>query len=89
MKAQTEEYREYGFILGLTAGTLVAAGLAIWLVPRSAAEFRRRMSDSARRLGVARGAHEVEHYAPAVRSGPAETNRHSAADRSASRSQVL
>lgn len=89
MNAQRQAYREYGFILGLTAGTFVGAGLAIWLVPRSAAELRQRGTDSASRLGVARGADDVEPYATAVKSGPAEVNRYSAADRSASKRQVF
>lgn len=117
MNAQTQEHGNYGFILGLAAGTVVGAGLAMWLAPRAAAELRQRVTDSARSLGkrasdsyreastrvgdvvddltrkgqgvrdevadaVVRGAHEVERYATAVKAGPAETTRHSAADRS-------
>jgi gas vesicle protein len=85
-------------------GTFLGAGLALWLVPRSAAELRQRVTDSAKGLGqqaseryrkagtrigdaagelakkgqgvrdgvadaVARGAHEVERYATASKSG--------------------
>ena len=117
MNAQTQEHGDYGFLLGLLTGTLVGAGLTMWLAPRSAAELRQRVTDSARSLGrraseqyqeastrvsevvddltrkgqgvrdevaeaVARGAHEVERYATAAKSGTVETKRHSAADRS-------
>jgi gas vesicle protein len=103
MNAQTQEHRDYGFLIGLLTGTFVGAGLAIWLAPRLASELRERMTDSARTLGrqaseryrqastrvgdavddltrkgqdvrdevadaVARGAHEVERYATAVKS---------------------
>jgi len=103
MDTQTEGHRDYGFVIGLVTGTLVGAGLAMWLAPRAASELRERMTDSARSLGekaserlqhvntrvgeavdelartgqgareqvadaVARGAHQVERFATAVRS---------------------
>ena len=37
-----------GFLIGLMAGTAIGAGLALWLVPRAAAEARHRLTDSAR-----------------------------------------
>ncbi len=51
MNAPTQEHRDYGFVIGLLTGTFVGAGLAMWLVPRLASEFRERMTDSARSLG--------------------------------------
>ena len=50
MDRQTE-HRNYGFVVGLVTGTFVGAGLAAWLAPRAAGEFRDRMIGSARRLG--------------------------------------
>ena len=50
MNAHTQEHRDYGFVIGLLAGTFVGAGLAMWLAPRLASELRQRMTDSARRL---------------------------------------
>jgi gas vesicle protein len=35
------------FMLGLVAGTVVGAGLVMWLAPRAAAEARRTVTDSA------------------------------------------
>jgi gas vesicle protein len=82
MTVQTPERRSHGFGIGLLTGTLVGAGLALWLAPRMASELRERMTDSAKGLGrqaqdmrdvvadaVARGAHEVERYAVAAKSG--------------------
>jgi len=103
MNEHTEARRDYGFVIGLLTGTVVGAGLTMWLAPHVAAEVRERMTDSARGLreraseqlqqastrvgeavdelaragqgarehvadAVARGAHEVERYAAAVRS---------------------
>jgi gas vesicle protein len=51
MNEHTQEHRDYGFMIGLLAGTFVGAGLALWLVPRSASELRHRISDSAKSLG--------------------------------------
>jgi len=51
MNAHTQERRDYGFVIGLLTGTVVGAGLAMWLVPRLASEFRERVTDSARRFG--------------------------------------
>ena len=125
MNANTQEHRDYGFMIGLLAGTFVGAGLAMWLVPRLASELRHRVSDSARSLrhraseqyqqvrdragevrddlirkgqdvrddvadAVAHGAHEVERFATAAKTERvAETRKHSAADRPASKSHSL
>ena len=51
MNAHTQEHRDYGFVIGLLAGTCVGAGLVMWLAPRTASELRERMTDSARSLG--------------------------------------
>lgn len=51
MNAYVKEHRDNGFAIGLLTGTFVGAGLALWLGSRSAAELRRRMTDSARNLG--------------------------------------
>ncbi|MEQ1573926.1 MAG: YtxH domain-containing protein [Vicinamibacterales bacterium] len=53
MNVQTQEHRhrDFGFVIGLATGTLVGAGLAMWLAPRSAAELRERLTDSAKGLG--------------------------------------
>jgi gas vesicle protein len=115
MNAQTQEHRDYGFVIGLLTGTFVGAGLAMWLAPRLGSELRERVTESARGLGqraseqyqqastrvgeavdeltrkgqavrddvaeaVARGAHEVERYATAAKSGrvtEARTKPHS------------
>lgn len=42
--------RDYGFVFGLLTGTLVGAGLAVWLVPGVARELRVLAADSAERL---------------------------------------
>lgn len=102
--AYTQDDRDFGFVIGLLTGTVVGAGLLMWLAPRTASELRQRVTDSARDLGqraadqyeqassrvgeavdeltrkgqsvradiagvVARGAHEVERYATAAKSG--------------------
>ncbi len=53
MNAHTQEHRhrDFGFAIGLAMGTLVGAGLVMWLAPRSAAELRERLTDSAKGLG--------------------------------------
>ena len=39
------------FLMGLVAGTCVGAGLALWLVPKAAAEVRARIRHSADAMG--------------------------------------
>jgi gas vesicle protein len=51
MNANTQERRDNGFVLGLLTGTIVGAGLMLWLAPRMASELRQRMADSAKSLG--------------------------------------
>ena len=47
MKAPRQDHRGYGFVLGLAAGTLAGAALAMWFAPR-ASELGERIADSAR-----------------------------------------
>jgi gas vesicle protein len=47
----TEQTRDYRFVIGLLAGAVVGAGLALWLAPKAAAEIRGRIKDSAKNLG--------------------------------------
>ena len=51
MDTQTQEPRNYGFVVGLVTGAFVGAGLALWLAPRGASELGQRLTDSARSLG--------------------------------------
>jgi gas vesicle protein len=51
MKSHTPSPPPYGFVVGLAAGMLVGAGLAIWLAPRLASELRERITDSAKDIG--------------------------------------
>jgi gas vesicle protein len=103
MATQTQDHRDYGFVIGLMAGTFIGAGLMIWLNPRVGSELRERVAGSAKELSqraseryqevttrvdeavdelakkgkrvrndvadaVARGAHEVERRAMAVKA---------------------
>ena len=51
MNGHTRERRDCGFVVGLLTGTLVGAGLVMWLAPRMASELRQRVTDSANSLG--------------------------------------
>jgi gas vesicle protein len=53
MNEQLTGDHDYRFLTGLAMGGLVGAGLAMWLVPRAAAEVKARAVDSARHLGDA------------------------------------
>lgn len=51
MNAYRRDVPDHGFVLGVLTGTIVGAGLVMWLAPRAASELGERMSDSARSLG--------------------------------------
>ena len=53
MNEQVTKTRDYRFAAGLTVGSLVGAGLAMWLAPRAAAEIKERAVGSAKHLGDA------------------------------------
>lgn len=52
MNARTQDALDYRFVTGLLAGTVLGAGLMLWLAPQTMTELRRRMTDSARALGT-------------------------------------
>jgi gas vesicle protein len=58
MNADTQDHRSHGFAIGLLTGTVVGAGLVMWLSPRMRTELGRRVTDSARNLGD----QAIEHY---------------------------
>ena len=82
MNETTQRPGHYPFVLGLFTGTLVGAGLAIWLAPRGSEKYRQArtrvtgaVDDLTQRVqdvrddiagAVARGAHEVAHDAREV-----------------------
>ncbi len=47
---RVREHRDYGFVIGLAAGAMVGAGLALWFAPRLASELRQRATETARDL---------------------------------------
>ena len=49
----TQDRRDHTFWLGLLTGTIVGAGLVMWILPRATAELRQRMTTSARHLRTA------------------------------------
>ena len=51
MESNSQQSNGLGFIFGMMAGTLVGAGLTLWLTPGSASELRDRVTDTARALG--------------------------------------
>jgi gas vesicle protein len=50
MNSQHQDSSDHRFLFGVLTGTVVGAGLALWLVPRAAAELRDRATTSARTL---------------------------------------
>ncbi len=50
MNTNPQEHRDCSFVVGLVAGTVVGAGLMMWLAPRMASELRQRVTDQARNL---------------------------------------
>ena len=53
MNEEAKQTRDYRFVTGLAVGSLVGAGLAMWLAPRAAAEIKERAVGSAKQLGDA------------------------------------
>ena len=53
MNEQAKQARDYRFVMGLAIGSVVGAGLAMWLAPRAAAEIKARAVDSVKSLGNA------------------------------------
>jgi gas vesicle protein len=53
MIERSRETRDYRFVAGLALGSLVGAGLAMWLAPRAAAELKERAVGSAKQIGDA------------------------------------
>jgi gas vesicle protein len=51
MNSDMQASQPYGFALGLLTGTVIGAGLAMWLAPRAVSELRERVIDSAKSLG--------------------------------------
>jgi gas vesicle protein len=48
-----DEHRDYRFLTGLAVGSIVGAGLAMWLAPRAAAEIKARAAATAKTVGDA------------------------------------
>jgi gas vesicle protein len=72
MNAHVQEHGDYGFLIGLIAGGVVGAGVAMVFAPRLASEARKRTKELTHKAqgvrddicdAVARGAHEVERHA--------------------------
>jgi gas vesicle protein len=53
MDEQTNSQSGYRFLAGLAMGSVVGAGLALWLAPKAASEIKARAIDSAKSLGDA------------------------------------
>jgi gas vesicle protein len=53
MDGQTQQDHDHRFLAGLAIGSVVGAGLAMWLAPRAAAEIKARAVGSVRDLGQA------------------------------------
>ena len=53
MNGQVKQTHDYRFVTGLAMGSLVGAGLALWLAPKAAEEIKARAVGSVRSLGDA------------------------------------
>ncbi len=49
----TQDRRDHTFWIGLLTGTVVGAGLVLWILPHATAELRQRMTTSAKHLRTA------------------------------------
>jgi len=69
VNANPQQPSDYRFLIGLLAGAVVGAGLAVWLTPtvnraiRQGQDVRDDVAEA-----VARGARNVERYATAAKS---------------------
>jgi gas vesicle protein len=74
-----QNHRDYRFVIGLVAGTVVGAGLMMWLAPRTASELRGRLTDTAKSLGdrlTRKGQGVRDGVADAVARGAHEVERY-------------
>ena len=81
MNSQTQNSRDYGFLIGLVTGSVVGAGLALWLAPKAAGEVRDRVRASAQRIGSDlkhRGDDFRDHVADTVARGAHEVEQFAA-----------
>ncbi len=53
MNDQARQHHDHAFVTGMVVGSVVGAGLAMWLAPRAAAEIKARAADSVKTLGNA------------------------------------
>jgi hypothetical protein len=70
MNPAVEEPRDHRFTIGLVAGTLLGAGLALWLGPGVTAGFRRRTTQLARQLDQMAGNEPCTDGVRPARSAP-------------------
>ena len=69
-----QNIRDRGFFIGVIAGGVIGAGLAMYLAPRAASELRKRMSGSARNLRDA-ATKQYERTSARVSDGVGEMTR--------------
>ncbi len=53
MNDQANQAHDFRFLAGLVMGSVVGAGLAMWMAPRARGEIRARAVDSAKQVGDA------------------------------------
>ena len=69
-----QNIRERGFFIGVIAGGVIGAGLAMYFAPRVASELRKRMTGSARNLRDA-ATKQYERTSARVSDGVGEMTR--------------
>ena len=74
MNSDTQGRREGYFVIGLLAGTVVGAGLALWFAPKLRTELRQRVADSATtvRVRVADAAADLVRRGESIRDDVAD-----------------
>ena len=67
-QGQEDSRRSGGFFAGLCAGAVVGTGVALLFAPRTGADMRKQLADSASRVGsvVAKAAETLTHCGKAV-----------------------